>query len=273
MWNTLAVSLFLLPFNSIWALLLLTCVSGIAMFYHVLTLPAAIFLLLMLIAGLFLHKCRKRLHWLAFGLELVLVTGAVALFMHLIPGIYNLKLLDKVQVSASSAPFTMYYNFDKALVPFILLACLPTLFITKHRKPADKMAWLILILCIPLLLLLAVILGGLKPEFHVPSWLGSFIIANLFFVSLAEEALFRGYLQQRLQRWLGIWPALLTSALLYGASHFSAGPLLMIFATLAGIIYGLAWMWSGYLWVAVLFHFSLNMIHLLFFTYPFYYKM
>lgn len=42
------------------------------------------------------------------------------------------------------------------------------------------------------------------------------------------------------------------------------------FAGLAGVIYGIAWMWSGRLWVATLFHFGLNLIHLLFFTYPMY---
>jgi len=44
--------------------------------------------------------------------------------------------------------------------------------------------------------------------------------------------------------------------------------LLMIFAALAGLIYGLVWHWSGRLWLATAFHFALNMVHLLFFTYP-----
>jgi len=49
---------------------------------------------------------------------------------------------------------------------------------------------------------------------------------------------------------------------------YAGGSLLVIFATLAGLIYGLAWMLSGRLWVAVLFHVGLNLCHLLFFTYP-----
>ncbi len=47
------------------------------------------------------------------------------------------------------------------------------------------------------------------------------------------------------------------------------GLLLVLFATMAGVIYGLAWLWSGRLWVATLVHFSFNMLHLLLFTYPF----
>lgn len=95
-------------------------------------------------------------------------------------------------------------------------------------------------------------------------------MANLFFVCMAEEALFRGYLQQRLSQWLGARPALIVAATVFGAAHLAGGMLMVIFATLAGVIYGLAWMWSGRLWVPILFHFGLNLIHLLFFTYPLY---
>jgi membrane protease YdiL (CAAX protease family) len=57
-----------------------------------------------------------------------------------------------------------------------------------------------LVLAVPALLLLAVALGGLRIEPHAPEWFAQFALANIFFVSLAEEALFRGYLQQRLSR-------------------------------------------------------------------------
>ncbi len=273
MWDSLAISLGLLPFNRRLALLLLVFVLCLAVFHNILTPVAIVFFILMSTVSLLLYHYRPTLSpVVALCLELLLVAGVIALFFHLIPGINNRKLLSNVYVSPSSAPFTLYYNFDKALIPFFLLFCLPSLFITSRRKSVRKSAWLILMLCIPALLSLAVMAGGLKPEFHIPPWTGSFIIANLFFVCIAEEALFRGYLQQRLQRQLGPWPALIISTLLFGMSHFYGGPILMTFAALAGIIYGIAWMWSGRLWVAVLFHFSLNMLHLLFFTYPFYHK-
>jgi len=113
-------------------------------------------------------------------------------------------------------------------------------------------------------------LGGLRIEPHAPEWFAQFALANIFFVSLAEEALFRGYLQQRLSRIVHPVVALLMASVLFGLMHYSGGLLLIIFASLSGIIYGLAWMWSGRLWVATLFHFGLNCVHLLFFTYPVY---
>ncbi|AJJ62502.1 CPBP family intramembrane glutamic endopeptidase [Yersinia aldovae] len=269
MWGMLAASLLFLSLNRVLALFLMLLSLAMALYHGVLTLPSAAFLLLTLLIALLLQKYRQRT-WLAYGLELLLVFASIALFLHLVPGFNNLKVLDHVKAGPLSAPFSMYYNLDKALVPFILLACLPTLFVVSKHPSVGRMAWAALIACIPALLLLAVALGGLKIELHTPPWIGSFVIANVFFVCLAEEALFRGYLQQRLSQWLGSYPALLITALLFGAAHFAGGPLLMVFAALAGVIYGLAWLWSGRLWVAVAFHFALNLMHLLFFTYPLY---
>ncbi len=97
----------------------------------------------------------------------------------------------------------MYYNFDKAMVPFLLFACLPTLFRTDKAEKASPRVLIALIISVPALLLLAVALGGLKIELHAPARILPFVMANLFFVCMAEEALFRGYLQQRLSQWLG----------------------------------------------------------------------
>ncbi|MFV8801237.1 CPBP family intramembrane glutamic endopeptidase [Yersinia sp. LJYL362] len=269
MWGVLAASLLFLSINRVLSLFLLALSLSIALYHSVLTLPSTAFLLLTLMVALLLKKYRQQ-KWLAAGLELLLVIAAVALFLHWVPGFNNLKVIDNVKVGPLSAGFSMYYNLDKALIPFILLACLPTLFVAKKHHSVSRLGWLGLIVSVPAVLLLAVALGGLKVEMHTPVWIGSFVMANIFFVCLAEEALFRGYLQQRLSQCIGSYPALLLTALLFGAAHFAGGVLLMVFAALAGVIYGLAWLWSGRLWVAVAFHFGLNLMHLLFFTYPLY---
>ncbi|MFX5756487.1 hypothetical protein ABTE27_21310, partial [Acinetobacter baumannii] len=88
--------------------------------------------------------------------------------------------LDKAVVGPQSLPFTMYFNFDKALVPFLLLACLPSLFRDEARAPGRPWYWLLLVAAVPALLLLAVGVGLLRPELHAPAWLWQFILANLF---------------------------------------------------------------------------------------------
>ncbi|OMQ25617.1 CPBP family intramembrane glutamic endopeptidase [Serratia oryzae] len=270
MWGVLSASLFFLPFNRFIAWILLAAATGMGLYHHILT-PLSLACLVPIAVAVWLHhQCRKQ-RAVALILEILLVACSLALFSHLIPGFNNPLMVEQEKIGPLSAPYSLYYNFDKALVPFLLFACLPTLFNAgKADKPVATRAWVILVLCVPALLLLAVALGGLKIELHMPPWILAFMMANLFFVSLAEEALFRGYLQQRIRQWLGAYPALIITALLFGAAHFAGGMLMVAFATLAGVIYGLAWMWSGRLWVPVLFHFGLNLTHLLFFTYPLY---
>ncbi|MBF8104029.1 CPBP family intramembrane metalloprotease [Serratia liquefaciens] len=270
MWGVLASSLFFLPFNRLIAWLILAASAGMAVYHQVLT-PVSIGCLAGIMLLVTLRYYYREKYPLALLLEVLVVASAIALFLHLVPGINNLKAVEGDKAGPLSAPFTMYYNFDKAIVPFLLFACLPTLF--KRDKPEKSVgtsAWAALIISVPALLLLAVALGGLKIELHAPAWILPFIMANLCFVCMAEEALFRGYLQQRLSQWLGAWPALIIAALIFGAAHLAGGMLMVIFATLAGLIYGLAWMWSGRLWVPILFHFGLNLTHLLLFTYPLY---
>ncbi|SFN48983.1 CPBP family intramembrane glutamic endopeptidase [Xenorhabdus japonica] len=276
-WALLAASLALLDRcqKIAFFIALFAIIAGIST--NVLTYPAIITLTVMTLLGVAHIYCKKnsgckknskKYFAIRIIIELLLLTGGILLFMHYIPGFHNLKYLDKVQTGSLSAPFSMYFNFDKALLPFVLIFCMPTLFTRKPLVEAPPHGWALLIVAIPALLGLATALDGLSVELHLPSWFPAFVIANIFFVSLAEEALFRGYIQQKLSQWMNPYLALVITSLIFGGAHFAGGGLLMIFATLAGLIYGVTWMWSGRLWVAVAFHFSLNLIHLLFFTYP-----
>jgi membrane protease YdiL (CAAX protease family) len=269
MWLLLAGSLLSLQFWLPLSLSLLIVTFILAAVHNTLTpVGIAIIIFLSVIAYLSFRFRERRMY--RIGLEVVLVLASIALTMHYVPGFNNLKVLDSVDVGPQSAPFTMYYNLDKALIPFLLLACLHTLFKAPSVQPPAAWLWFILILSVPALLVLAVYIGGLQFEQHRPEWIWQFILSNIFFVSLAEEALFRGYLQQRLTGVMSPKIALVITSALFGLLHYAGGVQLIIFAGLAGIIYGLAWMWSGRLWVATLFHFGLNLTHLLFFTYPVY---
>ncbi|SFN46291.1 hypothetical protein SAMN05216516_10822 [Izhakiella capsodis] len=266
MWDFLALALLLLRFSKKCGYIVLAVAIMMGCSVGVLDWTALVWIVatgVILLIRTYVKPYRSWRHLT----EAVLVADAVALMLHLVHGFKNLRVLDGVYVSPDSLPFTMYYNFDKALVPFILLGCVSTLFYTKHHKHVSWQ-WGLLVAAVPGLLMLATLAGGLRVEFHAPVWLLDFTLANIFFVSLAEEALFRGYLQQRLARAVNPAAALVISALSFGVMHYHGGLMMVLFASLAGLIYGIAWMWSGRLWVAVLFHFGLNLTQLLFFTYP-----
>ena len=195
-----------------------------------------------------------------------LLAWAVALTLHLIPGFSNLKVLDQALAGPASVPFNMYLNLDKPLLFFGLLLACPTLL-----GKGGAIRWrplAMLLLPLGLLLLIAWQLGALKPEVGLPHWWWLFALNNLLFTCVAEEALFRGAIQQGLAERYRPLIGIVVAAALFGAGHLAGGPLLALFATLAGCCYGLAFQLSGRLSVAILIHFSFNLAHLALFTYP-----
>ena len=203
--------------------------------------------------------------WRGVALTLVLL-WALALTLHLVPGFANLKVLDRVQAGPASVPFTLYLNLDKPLIFFGLLLAWPALL-----GPGGTVQWRRLaLLLVPLaaLLIAAWQLGALKPEVGLPGWWWLFALNNLLFTCVAEEALFRGFIQQGVASRSKPWLGLLVASLLFGAAHLAGGPLLVLFAALAGACYGLAFLLSGRLSVAIAIHFLFNFAHLALFTYP-----
>jgi len=90
---------------------------------------------------------------------------------------------------------------------------------------------------------------------------------------VTEEAFFRGFIQENLQRLLsriGITShiAVFISAALFGLAHAHGGSTLVLLATIAGIGYGYAYRLTGRLEAAICTHFCLNAIHFIFFSYP-----
>ena len=203
--------------------------------------------------------------WRGVALTLVLL-WALALTLHLVPGFANLKVLDRVQAGPASVPFTLFLNLDKPLIFFGLLLAWPALL-----GPGGTMRWrplALLMLPLAALLITAWQLGALKPEVGLPHWWWLFAFNNLVFTCVAEEALFRGLIQQGVASRSKPWLGLLVASLLFGSAHLAGGPLLVLFAALAGACYGLAFQLSGRLSVAIAIHFLFNFAHLALFTYP-----
>jgi hypothetical protein len=223
--------------------------------------------LVALIVGLFIaYKTPSLERKWQIGAYLFIFLWCVALFLHLIPGFTNAKVLDAVITGPQSIPFTMYLNLDKPFIFFGLLLAYPAML--GNKASFNKKA--LLLTAIPLFSLLPIAwgLGALQPELTIPHWWWLFALNNLLLTCVAEEAFFRGFVQQSLSKRFGWIAGVAVASLLFGLAHIGGGLPLVAFATLAGVGYGLAYHYSSRLWVAVLFHFLFNFAHLLFFTYP-----
>ncbi|MBF9000340.1 CPBP family intramembrane glutamic endopeptidase [Vibrio nitrifigilis] len=263
-WIALALAIvFVFIRKNIAAFISLGITLILAILFSRLTLPTGLVVGVVLVGTWKLSRIAPRY---ALPSALVVIACCLALFIHKVPGFDNLLVLNQVITGPQSQPFTMYLNLDKPLALFILLLAYPKL-LGNGGTPNHKAIALtaIALFC---LLPIAVLIGALKFEWSLPAWWWLFAFNNLLFTCVAEEALFRGYLQQKLANKLGVVAGIGIASILFGLAHFAGGPLLVIFAALTGLGYGLIFYWSQRLWVAVLAHFAFNCIHLLCFTYP-----
>ncbi|MFA1683538.1 CPBP family intramembrane glutamic endopeptidase [Achromobacter dolens] len=197
---------------------------------------------------------------------------AVLLFLHWLPGYHNPLVIPRAALTPDAVPFAMYLNLDKPLVAFwVVLVAAPALAGASARATLTAALAACagaIAACLGLALALGVV--GWAPKWPDSGWL--WLINNALLVTLAEEALFRGYVQERLTRaWRGRpWgatAALLVAALLFGLAHYAGGWQWMLLAGLAGVGYGMAYRHGG-LAAAVLAHLGLNAAHYGLFTYP-----
>lgn len=220
--------------------------------------------------------CWSAQRWRRPGWLLAAGALCLALALHRWPGFHNPLLVQAWRSGPEVLPFSLYANFDKASVGLFLMAWL-------HPRARARADWCALarptalaaLGCSAVVLGLAWALGLLRPAARWPDWTPCFLLLNLLFTCVAEEAFFRGLIQARLGAALaGRAPALavglpvLVSALLFGLAHLGGGPLYALMAGVAGLGYATVYARTARVEAAVLTHFALNAVHFLAFTYP-----
>ncbi|KRD77412.1 CPBP family intramembrane glutamic endopeptidase [Lysobacter sp. Root983] len=250
------------------ALLAIAGVAGFAL--GQLDIRALIALALLALAGWMVGAARAKAT--RIGGHVLFVVVALALGFHVAPGFHNPLAIAPTRITADAIEFSMYLNLDKPLVGFWLV--LVWAGVQRERPLADWLkAALPACLAVTLVCLgLACALGQIAWAPKWPSWGLLWALNNLLLVTLAEEALFRGYLQEGLsrhwreRRW-GDAAAIAVAALAFGLIHLAGGWAWALLAGVAGAGYGLAYRRGG-LQAAMLTHFGLNLVHFTTFTYP-----
>jgi membrane protease YdiL (CAAX protease family) len=243
---------------------------GLALTFGSLDWLAAIPVCLLLVAGAAVRQREKPVvRYFGHGLFIVL---ALALALHWLPGFHSGLAIGNERFTDDAVPFSMYLNLDKPLIGFWLLLVCPWIVGRQSLRlflPASVIALtLSAVLALGGALLLGIITWA--PKWPDSAWL--WLLNNLLLVTLVEEALFRGYIQGGLGRWLknlrhGEHLALLLASLIFGLAHAGAGWQWVLLASLAGVGYGLAYRFGG-LTAAIATHFGLNLLHFGLFTYP-----
>ncbi len=207
------------------------------------------------------------------ALALPIMIGLIAgILFHKIPGFHNTLALDEVRFSKASAQYSMYLNFDKVAAGLIIFAIgglaaaekLPN-----FKSILDTIA--ILILAILVIMIPARCSGHVLIDAKIPEHFWIWSLNNFFFVSFAEEVIFRGFIQRKLTADLKLDPffAIAISSIIFGLAHFKGGVTYITLSAVCGVFYGFAYYKTNRILCAMLVHFGLNLTHFLFFTYPF----
>jgi membrane protease YdiL (CAAX protease family) len=204
----------------------------------------------------------------SLGLLLFLVLCAL-LFIHRLPGFSDLLILDNAHFSSDSAPFSMYFNFDKTAAALLIYIFFLSPTQLEALRPKDLgLTALLLAGLVAVALPLTSWAGFVHFDAKIPETLWIWAVNNLFFVCFAEEGLFLGLIQGGLKDRIGQWPALCLGAVLFGAAHSQGGLVYMALGCLAGFFYGLAFLKTNKIQSSILLYFAFNSIHFLLFTYP-----
>jgi len=239
---------------------------GLGWFFGFLTIVSILYVLVFGGAVYLYYKSQDSVYFL-----LVLIL-TVPLLTHLhFNGFHNYRVLDAVSITEDAVPFSLYFNFDKTLIGLFIIG-----FGFKSRKVNNTAIYryipIYLVTQAALLMGLALILGYTRFDVKIPGFTLVWALINIFFVCHAEEALFRGLIQKKLETVLnfryGRWFALFIASLLFGLAHYKGGAAYVLLASVSGLFYGHIFQKMENIASSILLHFFFNLLHLLLFTYP-----
>lgn len=261
-----------------------------------------------LLAGAVWGLRRAKTAWVRGVCGCAALVVSLALALHRWPGFASVLWWDAVHLSAQARPVTVAWSMDKPLAGLILWLGLwgggvdgahgtPRAALADDRTGVDRptvcLAVGVALATLVGVLALGVLSGGVSWS---PRWLawpqggGVFLLTNLLFTCVAEEAFFRGLVQEGLAGgWLrgmghsvgmdlsrraasGLacrpWVVWLLTAVVFGLAHAGGGALWMLWAGAAGLGYAAVYGLTQRLQASIALHFALNALHFLAFTYP-----
>jgi membrane protease YdiL (CAAX protease family) len=206
-----------------------------------------------------------------YAVGVVLVIGLSA---HLLPGFTAWPLVGPVQLSPGAASYSRWFSADKAFAGLLFLAYVgPTAYLGMQWKRLMVETLPIALVTMGAVFALALGFGFVA---FAPKWtplVVTFALSNLFLTCISEEVVFRRIIQGTLVEWLEGFRyrsavAIVVAGALFGLAHLGGGAAYAALAFVAGVGYGYAFHATRQIESAILAHFTLNLAHFLFLTYP-----
>lgn len=199
---------------------------------------------------------------------------ALALALHLLPGFANPVAIAGVRLTADAAPYWQRLNFDKGAAGLLVLALTARRAATIHEwRAALRIGTLAAVVTAFLIASAGIAMSHFAPAPKLPAVALTFLFTNLFFTCIAEEAFFRGLIQEPLHQFAQArprlrWMPVAAAGLAFGAAHAAGAPAGAALASIAGFGYAGAYALTRRVEAAIFAHFGVNAIHFFTFTYP-----
>jgi membrane protease YdiL (CAAX protease family) len=160
------------------------------------------------IFGFSVYYYYKKKNILLFFLVLALSIPLISHFSIL--DFNNYSYLQNINLTIDSTPYSLYFNLDKTLIGIFIIA-----FSFEYKRieflPIFKLLIINLLIMAVIFFVLSAVFGYSKFEPKLPPFTPVWILVNLFFTCVAEEALFRKLIQQKVYDSLSGKYALATS--------------------------------------------------------------
>ena len=200
---------------------------------------------------------------------------SIALLGHFFPGFHNWKLGTDIQISSNAYPYSLFLNFDKPFIGFFPLALtIPLIHSRMHARSVALKTIALTALGVMILMVLALYLHLIDIDLKFPHISVIWLVVNLFFVTIPEEAFFRGFLQREINEYINAkWGgpvSVITVSLLFALLHFTFVHdfAFLSLTFIASLIYGSVYHMTRSIESSIFCHYLFNVIHFFCFTYP-----
>jgi len=234
---------------------------------------AIIWLIIPFVAFTYENKISNK--YVFFVYRLALFIYLLAMGLNLFPGFNKFVLVPEQLLGNSGTPFGLSYTLAKPIAGLIVFG-----FIASRTKSFTELKTTLfsargfLNWFVPAVLLLCIgYLIGLKVDIKWLAWFPLFFLTNLTLTVVQEEAFFRSFIQQPLHNRFGkkLW-ILPVAALPFALVHTPHGHVNLIafygVLFLAGMLYAWSYYKSERLESVIATHWMVNIVHILFLTYP-----
>lgn len=190
------------------------------------------------------------------------------------PSDFNYPLIWQVSsLYEGEKPFSLHANASKALGGYFVIAFLLIQTLRENEKRTLLASIVFTSVVVVLVTLIAHILFNIQWRPKLPNGFLTFSIVNLGITVLTEEAFFRLLVQDYIASFftnkrVGIIVSLSIATLLFAFAHTAVFSSSLLLYLIAGTGYGVVYLYTQRLSMAIAAHFGVNILHFSLFEYP-----